>query len=199
MGPNKNVSWYWWFSMTIASYRCCAKMIPIPIHILARGIIQTMPTWKCLGFFFAKYPPKSPRIQRLKFVCTCPTTCPSRTTRTLNSACWRRTINIEGVFILQENIKISILGDHFMGSSHCDHQQQSWSRWHWNSGKNESLDFLFTLIAGWEPDWSDIWGAEQQRDIDENLLKHLVRRKLFHRSQRFPGDCFHSLFKIQKK
>ena len=150
---------------------------------------------KVFGIFFAKYPPKSPRIQRLKFVCTCPTTCPSRTTRTLNSACWRRTINIQGVFWIifnEKNIKISILGDHFMGSSHCDHQQQSWSRWHWNSGKNESLDFLFTLIAGWEPDWSDIWGAEQQRDIDENLLKHLVRRKLFHRSQRFPGDCFHS-------
>ena len=101
----KNVFRYWWFSMTIASYRCCAKMIPIPIHILARGIIQTMPTWKCLGFFFAKYPPKSPRIQRLKFVCTCPTTCPSRTTRTLNSACWRRTINIQGVFIQGKNIK----------------------------------------------------------------------------------------------
>ena len=94
---------------------------------------------------FAKYPPK---IQRLKFVCTCPTTCPSRTTRTLNSACWRRTINIQSVFIQRKDIKISILGDHFMGSSHCDHQQQSWSRWHWDSGKNGSLDFLFTLIAG---------------------------------------------------
>ena len=90
---------------------------------------------KVFGIFFAKYPPKSPRIQRLKFVCTCPTTCPSRTTRTLNSACWRRTINIQGVFIQRKNIKISILGDHFMGSSHCDHQQQSWSRWHWNSGR----------------------------------------------------------------
>ena len=74
------------------------KSFEIQSHLLC-DVVQSMKTWKCLKTIYAKYPPKSPRIQRLKFVCTCPTTCPSRTTRTLNSPCWRRTINIQSVFI----------------------------------------------------------------------------------------------------